>query len=110
MSGRDSPVSGPALPADASSPAPSAGEPEPGQALELSVSELANLLATGEWAGSQEVMAADANTYDGHAALALDAAVLPAIDATLDLLTSSPDLFHIPALDLPVGGEDTSGS
>ena len=110
MSGQNSPPSGPASPADESSPASSAGQPEPAQALELSVSELANLLATSEWAGSQEPMATDASAYDGHAALALDAAVLPAIDATLDLLTSSADLFHIPPLDLPMGGEDTSTS
>jgi hypothetical protein len=110
MSGQDLPMFGHPLPADDASSASSAGQAESGQAIELSVSELANLLSSGEGAGSQEIAATDINTYDGHAALALDAAVLPAIDATLDLLTSSPDLFHIPALDLPMGGEDTSSS
>lgn len=107
MSGQDLPVSGPILPADVPSPASSAGGSETGPTFELSVSELANLLATGEWSGSQAI-ASDGNAYDGNAALALDAVVLPQIDSALDLLTSSPDLFDIPALHLPSGGEDTS--
>ncbi|NJO21809.1 MAG: hypothetical protein HC868_01255 [Sphingomonadales bacterium] len=37
--------------------------------------------------------------YDGHVSLALDAEILPAIDATLDLLTTSTDLFDVPAFD-----------
>jgi hypothetical protein len=109
MSGQEVPVSGPILPADAPSSGSSAGASDAGHAFELSVSELANLLATGEGAGS-EAVASDGNAYDGNAALALDAVVLPAVDSALDLLTSSADLFDIPALQLPTGGEDTSGS
>jgi hypothetical protein len=105
MSGQDLPVSGPMLPADVPSQASSAGE-----SLELSVSELAKLLAMGEPAGSQGVVETDSNAYEGHAALALDAVVLPAIDSALDLLTTSPDLFDIPALQLPSGGEDATAS
>jgi hypothetical protein len=43
---------------------------------------------------------ADAPAYDGHVALALDTDVLPDIDATLDMLTSSHQLFDVPALDV----------
>jgi hypothetical protein len=43
--------------------------------------------------------AIDSPTYDGHVSLALDAEILPAIDATLDLLTTSTDLFDVPAFD-----------
>jgi hypothetical protein len=110
MSGQDLPASGIMLPADAPSQAPSADEFEAGQTLDLSVSEFAKLLAIGEWAGSPDVLETDSNVYDGHAALALDAVVLPAIDSALDLLTSSPDLFDIPALQLPSGGEDATAS
>jgi hypothetical protein len=41
----------------------------------------------------------DGHAYDGRASLALDAEILPAIDATLDLLTTSTDLFDVPAFD-----------
>ena len=37
--------------------------------------------------------------YDGHVPLALDAEFLPAIDTTLDLLTTSTDLFDVPVAD-----------
>ncbi len=40
-----------------------------------------------------------ADVYDGHVPLALDAGILPAIDATLDLLTTATDLFDVPAFD-----------
>jgi hypothetical protein len=45
----------------------------------------------------------DAHAYDGHVALVLDPALLPDMDSTLDLLTSSPDLFDVPALN--IGGD-----
>jgi hypothetical protein len=41
----------------------------------------------------------EAPIYDGHVSLALDAEILPAIDATLDLLTTSTDLFDVPTFD-----------
>lgn len=44
--------------------------------------------------------------YDGHVALALDPGVIPDIDATLDLLTSSHDLFDVPAMDLGSTADD----
>ena len=47
----------------------------------------------------------DGSIYDGHVSLALDAEILPAIDATLDLLTTSTDLFDVPAFDF---GQSTS--
>ena len=43
--------------------------------------------------------ASGASAYDGHVSLALDAEILPAIDATLDLLTTSTDLFDVPTFD-----------
>jgi hypothetical protein len=39
------------------------------------------------------------DVYDGHVPLALDADILPAIDATLDLLMASTDLFDVPTFD-----------
>jgi hypothetical protein len=110
MSGQDLPLSGQTSPADVPSSAPSTGGQHAGQPFELSVSELANLLATPESAGLQDVATADTNAYESHAALALDAVVLPEIDSALDLLTTSPDLFDIPALHLPSVGEDASVS
>lgn len=47
----------------------------------------------------------DAHGYEGHVALALDAQMLPDIDVTLDLLTSSHHLFDVPALDF--GADDS---
>jgi hypothetical protein len=38
--------------------------------------------------------------YDGHVALALDASAMADVDLTLDLLTSSHQLFDVPALDV----------
>jgi hypothetical protein len=45
----------------------------------------------------------EAHAYDGHVALVLDPTLLPDMDSTLDLLTNSPDLFDVPALD--IGGD-----
>lgn len=42
--------------------------------------------------------------YDGHVPLALDSDFLPAIDATLDLLTTSTDLFDVPVADFGSSG------
>jgi hypothetical protein len=49
---------------------------------------------------ASDVGVADAHAYDGHVALALDMDVLPDIDSTLDMLTSSHQLFDVPALDV----------
>ena len=46
---------------------------------------------------------ADDHVYDGHVALVLDPESLPGMDSTLDLLTTSTDLFDVPAMD--IGGE-----
>jgi hypothetical protein len=45
----------------------------------------------------------EAHAYDGHVALVLDPALLPDLDSTLDFLTSSADLFDVPAL--IIGGD-----
>ncbi len=50
--------------------------------------------------------AVDSPIYDAHVSLALDAEILPAIDATLDLLTTSTDLFDVPAFDFGHSGGD----
>jgi hypothetical protein len=79
----------------------------------LATAELANLLANGQWPTSDHGLnsdAADANAYDGHVALALDTGVLPDIDSTLDLLTSSHHLFDVPALDVSSTSDDTSSA
>jgi len=86
-----------------------AGEP----ALPLATAELANLLANGQWGDSAHGFGADAlntNAYDGHVALALDTGVLPDIDSTLDLLTSSHHLFDVPALDVSSSSDDASST
>ena len=79
----------------------------------LATAELANLLANGQWGTSEHGLnpdVADANAYDGHVALALDTGVLPDIDSTLDLLTSSHHLFDVPALDVSSSPDDTSSA
>lgn len=79
----------------------------------LATAELANLLANGQWGITEHGLCpdgADANAYDGHVALALDTGVLPDIDSTLDLLTSSHHLFDVPALDVSSTPEDTSSA
>ena len=81
--------------------------------MPLATAELANLLANGQWAASDHGLnfgAADANAYDGHVALALDTGVLPDIDSTLDLLTSSHHLFDVPALDVSSTPDDASSA
>jgi hypothetical protein len=49
----------------------------------------------------------DTQSYDGHVALALDADILPNIDITLELLTSSHHLFDVPALDIAGTADDS---
>jgi hypothetical protein len=44
-------------------------------------------------------LSASADIYDGHVPFTLDADILPAIDTTLDLLTTSTDLFDVPTFD-----------
>ncbi len=44
-------------------------------------------------------LSVSADIYDGHVPLTLDADILPAIDTTLDLLTTSTDLFDVPTFD-----------
>ena len=81
--------------------------------MPLATAELANLLANGQWAASDHGLnsdAVDANAYDGHVALALDTGVLPDINSTLDLLTSSHHLFDVPALDVSSTPDDTSSA
>jgi hypothetical protein len=64
---------------------------------------LASLAATYHTSGefdSGDLGQADTHVYDGHVALVLDPGLLPAIDGMLDLLTSSHDLFDVPAVDI----------
>jgi hypothetical protein len=49
-----------------------------------------------------------AGVYDSHVALVLDPSVLPDMDATLDLLTTSHDLFDVPAIDFGGTAGDAS--
>jgi hypothetical protein len=52
--------------------------------------------------------------YDSHVPLVLDGHELAGLDAALDFLTSSHDLFDVPTLDMPAdistGGDDASSS
>ena len=52
----------------------------------------------------------DLHAYDGHVALALDAADLPGMDTMLDLLTVSHNLFDVPAMDITGGSDDASAN
>jgi hypothetical protein len=66
-------------------------------------SELVRLLSEthpADFAADATDGVAGAPVYDGHVALALDTDVLPGIDAALDMLTSSHDLFDVPAVDV----------
>lgn len=104
--GSDPPGNGPEAAGDSA--------PESAAGLPLGTAELANLLAKGQWSGafndSTGATAADVNTYDGHVALALETGVLPALDSTLDLLTSSHHLFDVPALDVSSDPGDASSA
>ena len=51
-----------------------------------------------------------AHAYDGHVPLVLDGVELAGVDATLDFLTSSPDLFDVPALDTPAPAADDASA
>jgi hypothetical protein len=48
----------------------------------------------------------DGLVYDGHVALVLD----PGMDSTLDLLTTSADLFDVPAMDIGNVGNDATSA
>jgi hypothetical protein len=79
------------------------GSGQAGAASDAIGAELVRLLAESPSAVFEPQVAADASdasAYDGHVALALDIDVLPQIDSTLDLLTSSHQLFDVPALDV----------
>lgn len=53
---------------------------------------------------------ADGHVYDGHVALVLDPGTFPGMDGTLDLLTTSADLFDVPAMDIGDAGNDASST
>lgn len=79
----------------------------------LATADLADLLANGQWGDTAYGSSADVidtSAYDGHVALALDTGVLPDLDSTLDLLTSSHHLFDVPALDVSAGSDDASSA
>ena len=50
----------------------------------------------------------DGHVYDGHVALVLDPGSWPGMDSTLDLLTTSPDLFDVPAMDIDGAWNDAT--
>ena len=69
----------------------------------LDAADIAALVAAsqhGGWAENSDAALASAQGYEGHVALALDAGAMADIDQTLDLLTSSHQLFDVPALDV----------
>ena len=69
----------------------------------LDAADIATLLAaasqSGAWADAGPNIL-DVQAYDGHVALALDPGTMADIDLTLDLLTSSHQLFDVPVLDV----------
>jgi len=48
---------------------------------------------------------AAAHAYDGYVPLVLDGLELAGVDATLDFLTTTPDLFVVPTLDSPASDD-----
>jgi hypothetical protein len=87
--------------------APSGGPASDSAALEaaapLDAADIAALVAasqSGTWAENSDSALSAAQGYDGHVALALDTGAMADIDQTLDLLTSSHQLFDVPALDV----------
>ena len=52
----------------------------------------------------------DTHFYDSHVALVLDPGLLPDIDSMLDLLTSSHDLFDVPAMDIGGALDDATST
>ena len=87
---------------------PSDGDASSGMARDaapdaLDAVDIATLLAasqSGAWADGDGANVLDVQGYDGHVALALDPGTLADIDLTLDLLTSSHQLFDVPVLDV----------
>lgn len=52
--------------------------------------------------------ATDAGAYDGHVPLVVDDQMLHSIDAALDVLMVSPELFDAPQVDADAGGDAAS--
>jgi len=63
--------------------------------------DVGSLIRTALLEGSDHLSSGnqDGHAYDGGVFLSVDAEILPAIDSTLDLLTTSTDLFDVPAFD-----------
>jgi len=61
----------------------------------------------GGIAGAGATVAGE-HVYDGHVPLALDSNFLPAIDTTLDLLTTATDLFDVPVVDFGASTGDAA--
>lgn len=79
----------------------------PDASAEIAFTSLLAQNLAGRYEDSVSAALAGTHEYDGHVALALDAGILPNIDAALDLLTSSHHLFDVPAVDLGAVGDDS---
>jgi hypothetical protein len=64
----------------------------------------------GDIPGLDAGVEAAAHAYDSHVPLVLDGHELAGLDAALDVLTTSHDLFDVPMLDMPVPADDASSS
>jgi hypothetical protein len=80
---------------------------QPNASAEIAFTSLLAQDLAGRYEDSVGATMAGAHEYDGHVALALDAGILPNIDAALDLLTSSHHLFDVPAVDLGAVADDS---
>jgi hypothetical protein len=98
----ESPTSSPpASDADAGASADAAGPLSAGPALDAAdIAALLDASQHGTWAENSDAALDMSQGYDGHVALALDASAMADVDLTLDLLTSSHQLFDVPALDV----------
>ena len=98
----DTPTSTPpASNADAGASADTASPLAAGPALDSAdIAALLNASQYGTWAENSDAALDMSQGYDGHVALALDPGAMADVDLTLDLLTSSHQLFDVPALDV----------
>jgi len=74
----------------------------------LGAADIASLLAasqSGVWGQGDDAGAPGSQAYEGHVALALDPGTMADIDLTLDLLTTSHQLFDVPVLDVNVSDD-----
>ena len=75
----------------------------------FTAADVAALLSVNTGSGSgngASALLSDDIGYDGHAALAIDAAAIGALEHTIDLLTKTADLFDVAVVELSDASAD----